>query len=453
MDFILISIITFIILLPVLIYLILKTQTNEKSNNIVSNYCTSDDQCSPGTKCVYSNDYNHNICSSRKYCSTDNNNLTKCSLSDPKSCKKICNNDLQFKCTEVSSDKPYFYQKDNLTVKIKNSDSENNFGWCLPDLKQAESIKCNEHVAEDILIKNPDDSYKWGCYCKTNLFTHENTPTSDCLFQLACQDESGKILDLYVPNYDNSKNKIQCTNSNKNTNCPSKDYSKCLSEDGKSLKDTESGFCYSKWKDNTTDKSQNPFEGFCDCPSGTFTTKIRDGYNSRLICSKDSCYPGTKNGNSCSCPNEEGLDKNYIRCPDDVNDTIAINAKCDINNPKCIVDTCKNGKWDPDKKICKCDPGYINKSPYSNLLNSQCVAICGSENNPCFDRGECYIDDKEKDVKNQAKCNCRYPYKNKDSSDFVCTKRFIPNGDNCIKGSECYSGNCSPLFNGALVCK
>ena len=75
------------------IYLLIIPKVSSK----LSTTCKNNTDCPSDTKCVYNDEYKTNICTNKKYCSIDNENLTKCDLTNPLSCDDACNNELKFK--------------------------------------------------------------------------------------------------------------------------------------------------------------------------------------------------------------------------------------------------------------------------------------------------------------------------------------------------------------------
>ena len=428
MNFILILIIFITILLPIVIYLTIKGSSSYNKN--ISPYCKKDSDCPDRTKCVYNADYDNYLCSTTKYCSVNNNNLTKCNY-DPNStentCKSLCNNEPAFSCIQVSDNDPYVFKKDNMQYNIKNSPTGS--GWCLPDIDQKKNIKCNKYTADTILIENKDSSYDWGCYCKTNLFTHSGTPISDCTSFIGCTDDNNNNYPLYNQDFDpNTKLNIKCT---KDSDCGPE--GKCWDPNGQKLVDSSLGVCYSKW---TSDKDTNPIEnGFCDCPPGTSFVKLNDGYNSVLRCATDSCSPGGAlnpiDKKNCICI------PGYIRCPDDLDPDTQLAKSC-INNPMCIKDPCggdnigtwNNGSSPGPAHICNCAKGYYEKQD-SSLLKSRCEKRCTGDNDICGNRGDCYVTDD-----NQTKCkNCKCPYVQDPTN--TCNTKLVGQGETCMFTSDC----------------
>ena len=381
MNFILILIIFTTILLPIIIYFTLKGSSSYNKN--ISPYCENDSECPDRTKCVYNPDYDNKLCSTTKYCAVNNNNLTKCNYdvtSTKNTCKSLCNNEPVFSCIQVNDDNPYVFKKDNMQYNIKNSPTGS--GWCLPDINPKDNIKCNKYTSDTILLENKDGSYNWGCYCKTNLFTHSMSPISDCTEFIGCTDDNNNNYPLY--NKDLYKKCI------KDSECGPE--GKCWGPNGEKIFNPDSGVCYSKW---TSDKDTNPIvNGFCDCPSGTSFVKLNDGYNSVLRCGSDSCSPGVLDPNkkkSCICKT------GYISCPYDLDPASDLAKSC-INNPMCIKDTCGGdniGSWYNNQHICNCSHGYYEKAN-SSLLKSTCLKRCVGDDAICGNRGDCYVTDDNK---------------------------------------------------------
>lgn len=421
MNFILILIIFVTFLIPIVIYISIKASLSYNKN--ISPYCEKDSDCPNRTKCIYNADYENKLCSTTKYCSINNNNLTQCKY-DPSSsentCSSLCNNEPVFSCIPVNEQNPYRYKKDNMEYNIKNSPTGS--GWCLPNINPKDDIKCNKYTADTILIKNPDDSYNWGCYCKTNLFTHSGSPVSDCTSFIGCFDDNNLQHDLYNQDFDQNNLNINCNND---SDCGPE--GKCWTLDGKKIIDKSSGVCYSKW---TPDKDTNPIEnGFCDCPAGTSFLKVNNGYNSILRCASDSCSPGgildPVDKKKCDCI------QGYINCPNDLDQDTEVAKSC-RNTPMCLKDPCGGdniGLWDTNAHLCKCDKGF-KEVPDSSLLQSKCVRRCVGDENICITpdrvvRGECYVTDN-----NETKCrNCKCPYGQDPTN--TCNTKYLARGDIC----------------------
>ena len=430
------NILIVLIVTSLFLYFIYSLLIKTKSVKSISSNCDTDADCPSDTKCIYNDDYKSNMCTNKKYCSIDNENLTQCDLSKDTTCDNLCNNELQFKCKQVTLDKPYSYYKDGQKYDIKMSNPGK--GWCLPNMDQAKNIDCNPFLSEKILVKNTgDDSYNWGCYCKNQLFTHENTPTSQCTKQLACKSDDGSVHDIYTKN----DPPVQCTGD---TQCGAN--SKCLDVLG-NKPGTFPGYCHTKW---TSQANIDPFYGVCDCPPGQKTLKVKNGYNSVFKCVSDTCSPGIKNDqaiNQCICPD------GYIRCPQDLSmDSSDIAKACDANKePKCILDPCRpGGNWDKETQMCKCNTtstpdapyGYMAMGTAENSLGSKCGKVC-VDYNPCGNRGTCTVVNNNQNNFDKVKCiDCVPPYTNYNDKEQRCLTEMRASGEGCSDNNQCLSGNC-----------
>ena len=109
MSWIIIGTICFIFISLLIANIVIYIHNNNNSD--VSSSCKTDSDCPPNKICIFSRDYNENLCKDvdSKECSVENGLLTECSLSDPKSCNN-CINEPRFKCVKVSDSSPYIYQ-------------------------------------------------------------------------------------------------------------------------------------------------------------------------------------------------------------------------------------------------------------------------------------------------------------------------------------------------------
>lgn len=432
---------------------------SKKRNKIISQFCVSDSDCEKGYKCIVNPEYENlnKQCFpvSQKFCEiTPATNLQSCKIGDENACSE-CLNTPSYTCIDVKKDKPYIFKQGNKNINIPNS--ENGFGWCLPNMENRD-ITCNQFTSDYVLTQTQDGGFEWACHCKyPNLFDHANGPESSCDMVRACQNGT-----FVVPRPDNKKcsTDSECGNDNclpalteicgySNSNAPiakidcSKPNSNC--------------YCHTKWEGKVSTES-NPLLGRCICNNDLQFQCLKQASDLiQMNCVKGQCqgYEIDENANNCNANNCSGGDKcicckcpsGFIRCPDDIFNNPGLINYCKQTGATCIPDPCKtleapNGKWDPVKRQCVCSDA--NTIPYSDdqsPVGQICIDLCG-KHNPCGNRGTCYVPNGSL---NALCCDCVAPFTNDGDNTCMCNvntggKR---GGDLCKHDSECASGKCN----------
>ena len=419
MIYIILSIIIFLILITITIVIL----TQKK--NTLSGTCSSDSDCPSGKICIFSKDYNQNICADKgkQSCSLESDSLLTCKL-DSNTCDS-CINEPPFNCIEVSKDKPYIWKQGDKTINIPFSHTGS--GWCLPAISDSSKI-CNKFTSDTILIKKDDKNYEWGCSCKTNLFDHKNGESdSDCVLELACNHNVGDSSagSIYVLN---PENKV-CSS---NKDCNNGDV--CWNQNNiSSLGAT--GYCYTDWLDNNIKDKTNPTDGFCKCETGYISRKIKiTDNNYDMQCIKDQCIGGKtdiNDKNKCIC------DTGYINCNiiQDDKKYPEIMAKC-AQQEYCIPDPCLPGIYNTKDRVCDyCPSGTISKpgNDPSTIIGTSCINPCAN-NGPCSAGSTCKFDDSKK-----VSCSCVCPFTGPNCDIF---KGYCKD-QSCQNDNECYSGKCN----------
>jgi len=409
----------FIFLLTIIIAIVILTQ----KKNVLSPTCSSDSDCPSGKICIFSKDYNKNICADKgkQTCSLESDSLLTCKL-DSNTCDS-CINEPPFKCVEVSKDKPYIWKQGDKIINIPSSPTGS--GWCLPAISDT-SKTCNKFTSDTILIKKDDKNYEWGCSCKTNLFDHKDSPDSDCVLELACNHNAGDSSagSIYVLN---PENKVCSSNKDCNNGdvCWNKNNISSLGA---------TGYCYTDWLNSN---KTNPTDGFCKCETGYISRKIKiTDNNYDMQCVKDQCIGGKtdiNDKNKCIC------DTGYINC--NIIQDPEIQAQC-AQQQYCLPDPCLPGIYNTKDRVCDyCPSGTISKpgNDPSSIIGTSCISLCAN-NGTCGPFGTCIVDATEK---NGYKCNCICPYRG-DNCEMMTNLRC--KGDHCDYDTDCVSGKCNISF-------
>ena len=318
--------------------------------------------------------------------------------------------------------KPYFF-KQGEDVKIL-PESEDGFGWCLPDVQDN---TCNPFTSDQILV-NIDpvhNKYEWGCYCTNPDMFGQDEIFTDCNVEHACGNPNdGKLYVL-------SKNPKVCSKDSEcgqDEKCCPPDYGSGRCSDSPASSSVKK-HCYTPW---TKNQLQDPRDGRCECNTGLEYFGRAQGSEYTKECLADSCVPGRREGTSCNCPKP-----GYIKCPEDVplsNKKLRLMCKDD---PQCIPDECAPGYWSPNDHKCICDntKGYASVLDPSSNVGSRCVKKC-LPNNSCGERGTCKV------VNDEETCeNCVCPYAQDPTNKCLIRESKNHKGDVCYSDNDC----CAPL--------
>lgn len=464
--------IIFFILLAVTIVVVI---VHLRNSNKLSQYCSSDSDCPSGYLCKVNPEQE-----GKKQCFPANQifcpitpvtELVKCRLDATGYCSDTCLNIPKFSCVSVNGKNPYVWKQGNQTINIPYS--PDNYGWCLPDVKNRQ-VECNQFTSDYVLEKVGDNEYQWGCYCKyPNLFDHDpQTIGSNCEIVRACgQTNTVPLGSLYVPKpytgaYRHCTNDAQC---DPNDLCLGAEHPVPCGYNGATggyspipgpcSDPANNCVCHTNWV-NIPDQI-DPLSGQCVCNSGyefqcivkasdyflfnCAENKTCNGYEkSSNDCNMHNCYqdPQSHECVCCKCPSGS------IRCPDDCTNP-SLQEFCRINGPTCIPDPCNtspsgqppNGHWDPVGTACICATGFISVPDENNAVGAICLDPCNSAINPCGNRGKCIVQN------NQAQCcDCVAPYSNEEDSTCTCSSEDPSlghgNGAECCDDSVCASKNC-----------
>jgi hypothetical protein len=227
--------------------------------------------------------------------------------------------------------------------------------------------------------------------------------------------------------------------------------------------------------------------GYISCPEDitkleVCTDPTSPSYNSKCIsknvdakrmlckdapeCIEDPCTNKfCSNNKSCTNDNDcsGSLNNKYNRCINnfcvstanicETDDYCNQPIPCDnFGNIKCESGTCTNGICDPpenrktckkdlsyydkNEKKCVCNPGMTNVFDNYSLVGQKCIDPCSE--NPCGNRGICYID---KDGKQKCK-DCNQPYSNSGDNTNKCMTILTGDYFPCDKNEECWSNIC-----------
>ena len=232
--------------------------------------------------------------------------------------------------------------------------------YCLP--KIVNDINCNKFTGRKLLALNPiTNLYEWKCVCKEpTKLSNIGTLNGDCDHINLC-------------GIDSSDN-------------PSGNRGLVYSLDETVFWDAKT----SNWDplDDTKIK--------CKCNPGEVYNPIFKS------CMPNSCLPGQikpNDSNSCNCPT------GYIDCSsityryDPSAPTGQYNTGiCTI--PSCVPDPCVgnsgdsiNNYYDADTNSCICNKSknFTNTYVSNNGFGQVCKDVCGTRDNPCGSRGDCYL--------------------------------------------------------------
>jgi hypothetical protein len=248
--------------------------------------------------------------------------------------------------------------------------------------KQATESDCNIYSSVPLLTQTPDGQLKWGCLCTKPLLVTNDGAYGDCLKVVACDP----------------------------------------SLDGKLVHDTTG-------KEWAVEQNWDPsFHGKCLCPEGYKYVAKEDG---EKRCLQDSCFPGKDIGNErCECPVKSSGPPytSYIEY-----------------KQTCIQDPCNPYGYTENGK-CVCSNGYSAVMDGSVVGNWICEPMCGPKNNPCGNKGTCYIK-----PNNTVGCrDCRSPYIQ--NEDCQCGSLPCDARCKCSYGNKCTNVCCKTIGSDEYTC-
>ena len=254
--------------------------------------------------------------------------------------------------------------------------------WCLPP-KQATKDDCNIYTSVPLLTQTPDGKLKWGCLCtRPNLVTNDGA-YGDCTHVVACDpDLKGKLVH-----------------------------------------DQTGG----EWE---TQQNWDPsFHGVCKCPEGYKYVAKEDG---EKRCLTDACFPGKDLGNDrCECPKDRGNEPPF---------STFVEFK-----GTCIQDPCNPQGYTENGK-CSCAKGYEATQDGSVVGNWTCESMCGPKNNPCGNRGTCYVK-----ADGKMGCyQCASPYNQ--NSQCLCGDLPCDSRCKCEYGNKCSNVCCKTWGADSYTC-
>ena len=462
------------IFLSLLLVIILVIIFRKNGTHSLSETCTEDNDCGVGFSCQ-SDPENGGVkkCFPSKmiFCPiSPTTSLIECTP-DSDYCENLCLNSPKFTCVQVSSDKPYIWKKDGENINIPNSPKDK--GWCLPNIEN-KNLTCNPFTSDYVLSETSPGSgkYSWSCLCKyPGLFDHSSGAGSDCTLVRACGEEvPGKPLGtLLVPTEKLCKSDSECEHGEKCMN----PLSPTPCGDGSTGVDCETGkcVCHKRWEGETVNNI-NPLSGRCVCNSeydfqclnvqGDYQFNCVKGYcrtpngasEDTKNCDPDKCRKIDGNCVCCSCP------KGWLRCPDDVSENNPnLLELCRNIGPMCIRDPCQtsdvpDGYYDKETGFCICpseDGTAISYNDTSSPVGVICKDLCRGDNNPCGNRGKCYVPDGSSQA---LCCDCVAPWTNKGDINCSCSVASgkTPNGMPCCFNTDCASGNCNGSSGDGTAC-
>jgi len=362
-----INIIIILLLLIPIIYIVYNYYQKQNTNTNSNNACQGD-QCIKTIKCgvLSSNtikkcDDNSSICESCQ-CTSDPNVRQNCM-----SCTKVDqNNKYNVNISEDNCKDPFQWDKTVNKCYLKDG------SYCLP--QKMIDITCNPYTSDKLLTLN-GNVYEWKCICK-NPFKFDGDTCSNI-----------KVCGLN----DGTTNPI-------NPNNPK--LSRALIRKDSSPSDY--------WNINST---WDPFkDSICLC-------KEHEEYDEKTqSCLPTRCEPGTqKTDKICDCPT------GYISC-DKINLSNG-QEKGICYMPSCVPDPCGvNGKLG-NSDLCECNENYYDLIDPNSVIGHSCQNPCIT-NNPCGDRGDCFIWDETNDnITWTISCN---------NNDQLCSGKYLfetENGD------------------------
>ena len=367
-------IILLLILIPIL-YIIFISYHTEKST-INSNNDTNIKTIPCGvlsSSTIKKCDKDSNICQSCQ-CSSDPNIIQNCMT-----CTTV-NEQNKYIVTLSKEDckDPFEFNDEKMQCQLKDGK------YCLPD--KMVDIYCNPYTSDKLLTLE-NNLYKWKCVCK-DPFKFDG-PTCSNIKICGLRDGTSN------PNPYNKRALIRSGTASD----PIPDY-----------------WDYKKsvW-DPITDSE-------CICgEKETYYSKTK------------SCLPNTcgKGGTTDPTDNRSCKDcaDGYISC-DRINISTEVPDKGICFMPSCIPDPCsgggdnKNGSLSPNTDICMCNEGYFDLPDPNSVIEHSCQNPCKT-NNPCGERGDCYVWTKEND-------NIVWTIVCYDSSILPCKQYSFKNRDNYL---------------------
>ena len=301
---------------------------------------------------------------------------------------------------EQNCNSPYIWDQNTQTCKIQNG------SYCLPH--NIPEIECNEFTGTKVLGKVHDHSpYEWFCICKDDTqFTNDGNPLSDCNHIRKCGIDGKKNED--------SKYRKLIYKLNDNPSCT------CTNKDGTTPHEGD------LW--DPVNSCWDPFIcSQCKCASSEINVNDNCAYNScKPFCEISKTNPTQV----CDCP----LNNGYVDCftltqKKSETGSIFNTSQCQI--PGVIPDPCYPGYYDPYKNNgiggCVCDgenPNLIDDSGSNNYVSvpvpnsvtgEMCINWCKTGNNPCGNRGTCYV--KKDSPQSDKKIEFKFIYINNDPKD------------------------------------